>query len=79
MKINKITIRGEKQPGQSTFESADDLKLEEVYLLGSSTRGEAERHTIQLKKDQVVDFEKRSMISQCLSNTSKSAFGFDYR
>ncbi|WP_276501588.1 CHAT domain-containing protein [Terrimonas pollutisoli] len=56
MKINKITIRGEKQPSQSTFESADDLKLEEVYLLGSSTRGEAERHSIQLKKDQVVEF-----------------------
>ena len=56
MKINKITIRGEKQASQSTFGSTDDLKLEEVYLLGSSTRGEAERHSIQLKKDQVVEF-----------------------
>ena len=56
MKINKITIRGEKQPNQSAFDASDDLKLEEVYLLGSSTRGEAERHTITLKKDQLVEF-----------------------
>jgi hypothetical protein len=46
MTINKITIRGEKQSSQSAFDASDDLKLEEVYLLGSTTRGEIERHTI---------------------------------
>ena len=56
MKINKITIRGEKQPNQSAFDGSDDLKLDEVYLLGGDTRGEAERHTIKLGKDQVVEF-----------------------
>ena len=56
MKINKITIRGEKQPSQPTPDASDDLKLEEVYLLGSTTRGETERHTITLKKDQLVEF-----------------------
>ena len=56
MTINKITIRGEKQSSQSAFDASDDLKLDEVYLLGSTTRGEAERHTITLKKDQVVEF-----------------------
>ncbi|MGZ8553077.1 MAG: hypothetical protein ACXWV8_06700, partial [Chitinophagaceae bacterium] len=56
MKINKITIRGEKQPNQLTFDASDELKLEEVYLLGSTTRGETERHTITLKKNQVVEF-----------------------
>lgn len=56
MKINKITIRGEKQSNQLTFDTSDNLKLEEVYLLGSTTRGEMERHTITLKKDQVVEF-----------------------
>lgn len=56
MKINKLTIRGEKQPGQSVAESSDTLKLEEVYLVGAATRGIAERYTITLKKDQVVEF-----------------------
>jgi CHAT domain-containing protein len=56
MKINKITIRGEKQPSQLTFDASDELKLEEVYLVGSTTRGETERHTITLKKNQVVEF-----------------------
>ncbi len=56
MKINKITIRGEKQASQLTFDASDELKLEEVYLVGSTTRGETERHTITLKKNQVVEF-----------------------
>ena len=56
MTINKITIRGEKQSNQIAIDGSDDLKLEEVYLLGSTTRGEIERHTITLKKDQVVEF-----------------------
>ena len=56
MKINKITIRGEKQSNPLTIDSSDNLKLEEVYQLGSTTRGEMERHTITLKKDQVVEF-----------------------
>lgn len=56
MTINKITIRGEKQSNQIALDGSDDLKLEGVYLLGSTTRGEAERHTITLKKDQVVEF-----------------------
>ena len=56
MTTNKITIRGEKQTGQPAFDASDDLKLEEVYLLGSTTRGEMERHTITLKKDQVIEF-----------------------
>jgi hypothetical protein len=46
MKINKITIRGEKQPNQLAFDATDDLKLDDVYLIGSTTRGEIERHTI---------------------------------
>lgn len=56
MKINKLTVRGEKQPGYAIAESSDTLKLEDVYLVGTATRGVTERHTITLKKDQVVEF-----------------------
>ncbi len=56
MKINKITIRGEKQSSLLNNEDSGDLKLEEVFLVGSSTRGVAERHSISLRKDQVVEF-----------------------
>ena len=56
MKINKITIRGEKQPNQLAADGADDLKLDEVYLIGAATRGETQRHTIKLGKNQVVEF-----------------------
>lgn len=56
MKINKITVRGEKQSDLSAFDSTSDLKLEEVYLVGAATRGETDQHPITLKKDQVVEF-----------------------
>lgn len=56
MRINKLTIRGEKLHDLTDADNSGALQLEEVYMVGTATRGVAERHTITLKKDQVVEF-----------------------
>ncbi|RYG33202.1 MAG: alpha/beta hydrolase, partial [Chitinophagaceae bacterium] len=56
MKINKITVRGEKLNVDSTTDTASNLRLDDVYALGSNTRGELEKHTITLKQGQLVEF-----------------------
>ena len=57
MKINKLVIRGEKQINLSSPDTASALTLTETYVLGAATRGgDVEKHTINLGKDQVVEF-----------------------
>ena len=56
MKINKITIRGEKQTTNLSSDGSDNLELSEVYLVGSATRGISEKHSIKLESNQVVEF-----------------------
>jgi len=56
MKINKITIRGEKQGAPIETEPSNNLELKEVYVVGTTSRGETERHTINISNDKVVEF-----------------------
>ena len=56
MKINKITIRGEKQEAPTETAPSNNLELKEVYVVGTTTRGETERHTINISNDKVVEF-----------------------
>ena len=56
MKINKITIRGEKQPTPIETAPSNNLELKEVYIIGSTTRGESDKHIIRLSNNEVVEF-----------------------
>ncbi len=56
MKINKITIRGEKQETPADTAPSNSLELKEVYFVGATARGETEKHTIKLSNDDVVEF-----------------------
>ncbi|HZI53842.1 MAG TPA: CHAT domain-containing protein, partial [Chitinophagaceae bacterium] len=68
MKINKITIRGEKQPALIETAPSNNLELKEVYLIGSTTRGESEAHTIKLANNEVVEFVFEDSTSWFSSN-----------
>ena len=68
MKINKITIRGEKQLAPIETTPSDNLELKEVYLIGSATRGKSEGHTIKLAKNEVVEFVFEDSTSWFSSN-----------
>ena len=57
MKINKLVIRGEKQTNLSVSDPAAILTLTETYVIGAVSRGvDADKHTITLGKDQLVEF-----------------------
>ena len=56
MKINKITIRGEKQLTPIETAPSNTLELKEVYIIGSTTRGESDKHTLTLSNNEVVEF-----------------------
>src|SRR6188474_2849136 len=56
MKINKITIRGEKQETPVDIAPSNNLELKEVYFVGTATRGVTEKHTVKLANDDVVEF-----------------------
>jgi CHAT domain-containing protein/pimeloyl-ACP methyl ester carboxylesterase len=56
MKINRLAVRGEKLDVDTATADAGNLRLDDVYVVGTNTRGELEKHTIALKPNQVVEF-----------------------
>lgn len=56
MRIDKIIIKGQKQGNLLAAEPSDTLEIKETYLVGAATRAVAERHTIDLGKEDIVEF-----------------------
>ena len=56
MKINKISVRGEKQLTPTDTAPSNYLELKDVYSIGTTTRGETEKHIIKLANDEVAEF-----------------------
>ena len=56
MKINQLLVRGEEQLKDAAVET-DQLKIKNVFIIGSATRGESETHTITLDDTDIVEFE----------------------
>jgi hypothetical protein len=57
MSINKIIVKGSKQPSGITSGADDIFELKESYQLGRSTRGMADNHEINLKNGEVLELK----------------------
>ena len=56
MRINKITIRGEKQIAPVSARTGDDmLELKQSYLIAGATRGQLDSHDVNLHKNDLIE------------------------
>ncbi|MGZ5191091.1 MAG: hypothetical protein ACXWCZ_08705, partial [Flavisolibacter sp.] len=56
MRINKITIRGEKQPVAVSSRSGDDmLELKQSFLISGATRGQLDSYDVDLNKNNLIE------------------------
>jgi CHAT domain-containing protein len=75
MKINEITIRGEKQEGSELAQSTDLIQLRHSYRVGGNTRGASENHKVKLDDDNIIELVFEDTTTWfCSPNTIEEVF-----
>ena len=75
MKINEITIRGEKQESSELVQSTDLIQLKDSYRVGGNTRGTSENHKVKLDDNNIIELVFEDTTTWfCSPNTIEEIF-----